>query len=340
MFLAAAAFLPLNFAPPACAQATTSAAWSVTIVLPPKVVAGHPASLAVFGADGRLAPGITVDIGKGQQVTTDASGRAIFTALAGSSVVLARASGTSTAALVDPEVPAPASARLSVAPFLSVRDRFSICASGFRADPDSNRVVLNDERAIILAASPECLVALPGPKSTPGPVKITSETESAELSAASTLVSILFESPQPPPVAERKSRLVVQVVGSDQPLSIAVENQTPGVLRFLHGDRQSLRTTGGQPNSAEVDVQALRTGDYSFHARLLPVSDPATARRFLEAATPLARRDLQRRLKSLASRIERHPRDIEKIRLELDRIISVTIEGDLRTLLDAARSAL
>jgi hypothetical protein len=340
MFLAAATFLPLAFPRLARAQATTSAAWSVTIVLPPKVVAGRPVSLAVFGADGRLAPGITVDIGKGQQVTTDASGRAIFTALGGSSVILARASGASAAALVDPEAPAPAAARLSVAPFLSLRDRFSICASGFRAEPDSNRLVLNDERALILAASPECLVALPGPNSTPGAVKITAETESAELSAASTLVSILFESPEPPPVAERKSRLAVQVVGSDQPISIAVENQTPGVLRFLRGDRQSLRTSGGQPNSADVEVQALRTGDYSFHARLLPVSDPATARRFLEAAMPIASRDLQRRLKNVVSRIERHPRDIEKIRLELDRIISVTIEGDLRTLLDSARAAL
>jgi len=340
MFLAAAAFLPLIFAPPARAQATTSAAWSVTIVLPPKVVAGRPASLAVFGADGRLAPGIPVEIGKGQQVTTDASGRAIFTALAGSSVVIARASGASAAALVDSEAPPPASARVSVAPFLSLRDRFSLCASGFRAEPDSNRLLLNDERALILAASPECLVALPGPKSAPGAVKITAETQSAELSAASTLVSLVFDSPQPPPIPERRSRLVVQVVGSDQPLAIVVENQTPGVLRFLRGDRQPLRTSGGQPNSAEVEVQALRTGDYSFHARLLPVSDPATARRFLEAAMPLAARDLQRRLKNLAGRIERHPRDIEKIRLELDRIISVTIEGDLRTLLDSARASL
>lgn len=322
------------------AQSALSTTWSVTIVLPPKVVAGRPASLAVFGADGRLAPGVSVDLGKNQQVTTDASGRAIFTALADVGVILARASGASAAALVDPEPSSPASPPLSVAPFLSVRDRFSICGSGFRAEPDSNQVLLNGEHALILAASPECVVALPGPKSTPGPVKIVAETASGELTAASTLVSLLFESPPSPPVVERKSRLDVQVVGSDQPLSIVVENQTPGVLRFLRGDRQELRTSGGQQNAADVEIKALRTGDFSFHARLLPVPDLVTARRYLAAAQPIAGRDLQRRLKKLAAQLDRHPRDIAQLRLELDSILSVTIEGDLRTLLDSARTAL
>jgi hypothetical protein len=322
------------------AQSAASATWSVTIVLPPKVVAGQQATLAVFGADGSLAPGVVVDLGKNQKVTTDASGRALFTAPAAGGVVLARASGASAAALVDPGAPPPAAPALSVAPFLSVRDRFSICSSGFRAEADANRILINGERALILAASPECVVALPGPKATPGAVMITAQTASGELTAASTLVSLLFESPQPPPVVERKSRLVVQVLGSEQPLSIVVENQTPGVLRFLRGDREELRTTGGAQNSAEVEIQALRTGDFSFHARLLPVPDPITARRYLEAAQPLAGRDLRHRLKKLANRLARHPRDIPKVRLELDGILSVTIEGDLRTLLGSARSAL
>ena len=340
LVLAAASSLLSGSSPLARAQSASSATWSVTIVLPPKVVAGQQATLAVFGADGRLAPGVAVDLGKNQQVTTDASGRALFTVPADGGVVLVRASGAAAAALVDPNAPSPAQPALSVASFLSVRDRFSICSSGFRAEADANQILINGERALILAASPECVVALPGPKATPGPVHITAQTASGELSAASTLVSLLFESPDPPPMVERKSRLAVQVLGSDQPLSIVVENQTPGVLKFLRGDREELRTAGGSQNSAEVEIQALRTGDYSFHARLLPLPDPVTARRYLEAAQPLAGRDLHRRLKNLANRLARHPRDIPKVRLDLDSILSVTIEGDLRTLLDSARSAL
>ena len=46
----------------AIAQSAT-AVKAVSIVLPPKVVAGRPATLAVLGADGRLAPNVAVDLG-------------------------------------------------------------------------------------------------------------------------------------------------------------------------------------------------------------------------------------------------------------------------------------
>src|SRR5271166_4292735 len=61
------------------AQSTSATTWTVSIVLPPKLVAGQPATLAVLGVDHRLAEGITVDLGKGQRVKTDRTGRAFFT---------------------------------------------------------------------------------------------------------------------------------------------------------------------------------------------------------------------------------------------------------------------
>src|ERR1700685_2580382 len=67
-------------APAAPAQSTAATTWTVSIVLPPRLVAGQPATLAVLGVDGRLADGITVDVGKGQRVKTDKTGRAFFTA--------------------------------------------------------------------------------------------------------------------------------------------------------------------------------------------------------------------------------------------------------------------
>ena len=322
------------------AQSTPGAAWSVTIVLPPMVVPGHPATLAVFGADGRLASGVTVETGRDQRVTTDGTGRAVFPAPSGGSFLLAKASGTASAALMGAETSSGNSRTITVAPMISLKDRFSICGGAFRGDADANRVKINGERALILGASPECLVALPGPKALPGPAIITVQTADVQWTAATTLVSLDFDSPQPALAPEKKSKLIVRAKGVEEPLRIVVENQTPGVLRFARGDTQELRTSGGPNNFAEVDVQAIRSGDFSFHARLVSSPDLVIAQRYLRAAEPLAPKDLQHRLREFAERLARHPKDSEKVRRQLDQVISSTISSDLRTLLEAAAAAL
>src|ERR1700691_571198 len=86
---------------PVPAQAPAPA---VSIVLPPRLLANAPATLAILGADGHLAPGVPVDIGNGQRVVTDATGRASFTAPSDGAFI-ATASGVSAAALVDATVP-------------------------------------------------------------------------------------------------------------------------------------------------------------------------------------------------------------------------------------------
>ena len=194
-------------------------------------------------------------------------------------------------------------------------------------------------RALILAASPACLVVLPGPKSSPGPVVVTVQTGDTQRTAASTLVTLEYDSPAAM-VPGKKTKLAVRVRGTGQSLRIVVENQTPGVLRFVRGDTQEVRTSGGVNNFAEIEVQPVRSGDYSFHARLVPPPDPSAAQRYLRAAEPLAPKDLQHRLRDFADRLARHPNDSEKIRRQLDRVISSTIAGDLRTLLQAAEAAL
>jgi hypothetical protein len=330
----------LLFKLPSQAQSTANATWSVTIVLPPIVVAGHPATLAVFGADGRLASGVTIDIGRGERVTTDATGRAAFTAPPDGSFVLAKSSGAASAALMDADAPSGNGQKIDVPPVISLRDRFSICGGAFRGDADANRVKINGERALILGASPECLVVLPGPKASPGAAVITVQTGEAQWTAATTLVSLEFDPPQPALMPGKKSKLVVRAKGLDQPLRIVVENQTPGVLRFDRGDTQELRTSGGENNFAAIQVQAIRSGDFSFQARLVSAPNLANAERYLQAAEPLAPKDLRHRLKDMAARLERHPKDSEKVRLQLDRVVSSTIGGDLRTLLEAAEAAL
>jgi hypothetical protein len=330
-----------SVAPRSLAQTAATNAWSVAIVLPPKVVAGHPATLAVFGVDGRLASGVAVELGKDQRVTTDATGRADFTVAHDiGGVLIAKASGSSAAALVDPAGRAEAGAKISVPPFVSIKDHFAICGGSFRGDADANHVKINGDPALVLAASPECLVLLPGPRLIPGAAQISIEVAGGQVTAATTLVSLHYEPPQPPLAPEKKSRLAVAVQGTEQPLSLTLENQSPGVLRFLRGDSQEVRSSGGAQNSASVDVQAIRSGDFSFRSRLESAADLAAAARYLEAAVPLAPKDLQHRLKNFADRLAKHPSDAPKIRREVEKIAGGTIEGDLRTLLKAAADSL
>jgi hypothetical protein len=332
-------------ATPACAQETEpNTTWAVTIILPPRLVAGQPATLAILGVDGRLAEGVTVEVGalsgSVQRVKTDKTGRAVFEAPSDAGVLIAKASGGSAAALIDAPASSGASPSLALAPVISTQDQFSICGGQLQGDEDSNHVVLNNDPALVLAASPECLVILPGPRVIPGPAKISIQSATVQWNLTATLVALVFDPPFPALVPEKKSHLTVHVQGSDRPLAIEAQNKTPGVLQFLRGDVQVLHTSGGSQNLATIEVQAIRSGDFSFHARLLSPPDVAAARRYLEAAQPRAPKDLERPVKNLEDRLRHHPRDTEKASTELDAILAASISGDFRTLLASARASL
>jgi len=322
------------------AQTGSPTAWAVTLVLPPKLVAGAPATLATLGVDGKLAPHIAVEFANGERVESDATGRAFFTVPASGGFLIARASGTSVAALVDSQSPASAPPPITIAPAVSLRDHFSICAGGFRGEAELDRVLINGELALVLAASPECLVVAPGPKATPGAATISTKTSSGRQEATTSLVSLDFVPPNPPLTPGNKEWLILRARGSDQRLRVVMENESPGVIHFEKGDAQELTTSGGETNAAEIRVEAVRSGDFSFRARLAPVPDLETARRFLEAAAPLAPHNLQGSLKKMAGNLARHPRDSAKVQSQLQQILSITMAGDFRTLLEAAQSAL
>jgi len=303
-------------------------------------MAGHPATLAVLGVDGKLAPDVTVDLGNGQSVTTDRTGRALFTAPPTGDYLLAKASGASVAALVDPAAGASEPHATALPAVVSVRDRFWICGAGLRGDADANSVTINGQPAIVLAASPICLVALPGPKAEPGRASLSIEAPGVKWSATTTIVSLEFEAPNPALKPGQKGQLKIHVRGSNQKLGIVVQNQTPDVLRFPRGDLQALLTSGGAENVTGLRVQAVTSGDFSFRARLVPAADAAAAERYLLAAEPLAPKELQREILDMADRLEHHPRNAQTVRARLQKIVRNTMTGDFRTLLEAAQSAL
>jgi len=335
-------FVAFNASLPAPAQtnANPSTTWTVTIVLPPRLMAGHPATLAVFGVDGKLAPGVNITLSDGQALMTDRTGRATFTVPTSGEYLLAKGSGASVAALIDPATGASEPKETTAPPVISLRDRFWVCTAGLRGDGDANSVRINGEAALVIAASPECLVALPSSKAAAGPATISIEAPGVEASAKATLVALEFDAPQPPLVPGKKSRLEVRVRGSEQKLGLVVDNVTPGVLKFALGDSQEVMTRGGPQNSAALDVQAIRSGDYSFRARLIPTPDPAVAQRYLWAAAELAPEDSRGDLRGFAKRIARHPRDLPTVRVQVGEILTQTIASDFRTLLNAAWEAL
>jgi hypothetical protein len=322
------------------AQSNPNAIAGVTIVLPPRLMAGHPATLAVLGGDGELAPAVTVSLGNGETVTTDRTGRALFTAPASGDYLVAKASGATAAALIDPAVGASEPSTTTLPAIISVRDRFWVCTAGLRGDADANSVKIDNEPALILAASPECLVALPSPKTELDAAVVVIAAPGTQATANATLVALEFEAPQPALLPGKKSRLSVRVRGSEQKLAIVVENETPGVLRFLRGDEQELRTKGGAQNVAELDVQAIRSGDYSFRARLLTAPDAALAQRYLQASAALAPKEMQGELRGYARRLARNPSNTQAVRAAVGRALKQTGSGDLRALLSAAWEAL
>jgi len=325
----------------ALASTLPATSQTVTIVLPPKLMAGHPATLAVLGVDGRLAPAVNVELGDGQTITTDRTGRAVFQVPAAGDYLLAKGSGVETVALVDPAVAQTEPRAVVLPPIVSLNERFWICSAGLRGDADEDSVKINGQPALVLASSPICLVAWPGPNAQPGGAAVSVEAPGVQSSAMTTLVSLEFSPPNPPLNPGQQGRLVIRALGSSEKIEIVAQNRTPEVLRFTRGDTQEIVTGGGPENLAMVSVEAISSGDFSFSARVRPTPDLVSAGRYLWAAVPLAPKDLKRKVAELARQLaQQRSRDVRALRTKVQQLAQDTMAGDFQTLLEAAEAAL
>ncbi len=261
-----------------------------TLLLPPKVVAGAQATLAVLDSLGRLLPNIEVDLPAGQKAVTDKTGRALFKAPAEPGTLVAKISGHSISASaavvlppVDPPPPSPGAGSgsgatagpgaASVASYphaVALHDRFTVEGYGFLGTADSNHVSLNDVPCLVVASSPASLVALPGPQLPVGDVSLHITAGGAD--AGKFLVSAVlleFSGPTEAVTAGSVGTLVVHAHGTMQPLLLEVRNSSPGVIQLSKGNVQRVKTSGGEDNSALVEVKFLTGGDYSVSARLI-----------------------------------------------------------------------
>jgi hypothetical protein len=343
-FAAVASLLALSFSPARANSAQTQAAPfsspAITIVLPPRLMATHPATLAVFGADGKLAAGVTVALSDGESITTDRTGRAHFTAPASAKYLLVQTAGTIAATLIDPASGASEPKSATVPPFVSLRESFWLCGPGLQGDAAADSITINSHPALVLAASPECLATIAPPGVAAGPASIDVTAPGVHWTVSTTFVSLAFEAPHPALQPTQKGRLTIRVHGSRAKLDLVIENTSPDVLRFVRGDVQQVRTSGGANNFASAEVQANRSGDFTFRARVVPPPDPLIAARYLDAAAPYASHDQRRAIEKLAQRLSHHPRNVTSERRDLTRLLDQAVPGDERTLLAAAYSAL
>ena len=165
-----------------------------TIILPQKLLAGDPATLAVLDAAGRVISGAVVELSTGQKVTTDAAGRALFVAPSDAGTMTARilgqknaASSAVVAAPRPPETPPVKDSpdqhhsSLSFPRFITLHDQFTIEGTGFNGRADANHVLVADQPCLVVASSPLELVVLPGLHIPVGPVSLRVRTNGQDL---------------------------------------------------------------------------------------------------------------------------------------------------------------
>lgn len=253
------------------------------IILPPKLVAGAPATLAVVDGLGRLMSNIEVELPGGQKVTTDATGRAMFVAGGQPGVLVAKISESAVSASAEIVASGDSSAKaapagaatvtrlLSYPRALAIHDRFTLEGSGFRAAADSNRVFLNGDPCLIVASSPVALVVLPGPHVPVGDVTlhvVSGGVDAGQFPVSAVLLE--FSGPSEAVNAGSIGKLIVRARGTTEPLLVEVRNGSPGIIQLSNGNVQRLKTSGGEENIAPVEMKFMNGGNYSVTARLLP----------------------------------------------------------------------
>ena len=332
---------------------------SKTVVLPQRLVAGQPATLAVVGPDGRLLPGAEVEFSGEVHRTTDSTGRATFQAPRQPGVMLVRLAdgGATGSAVVEAAAPSPPDGvQVHQLPRVALlNEKFHVSGTGFRGEADANQVRLGDQPAVVLAASPVSLVVIPGPGCTPGPAQFLLEVDGRSPGPFPIrLVTLELILDQPRLAAGERASLRVRAVGTDEPLVIEARNLTPGVVRLVDGEVQRVTTRGGAENVASLRVEGVRPGDYSVSLRLIRsasgLPDTESSRRHLLAARTMAPQGCGNNLSKceawfarvdrLIGLLEENPQNALKVRNELEKMLAEQPEGEFGRLLEAAWRAL
>ncbi len=314
---------------------------AAAILLPPRLAVGEPATLAVLDDEGKLLAGAEVEFpggpsaggvfGGGVRVSTDDTGRARFTAPAQTGVLLARVPGSSvraSAIVLDvPDSLAAGPEIHSVPSFVALHDRFTVVGTGFSADADTNALTLGGQPALVLAASPLALVALPNPRAERGESELTIEVGGRSSGPVRvTLVALEIASGKTRLAQRERGVLEIRVRGSAQPLELEARNLTPDTIGLVGGDIQRIRTRGGAANVAQIEMTGRSGGEFAVSVRLVPgpagLPSAEALRQALLQAYRVAPREWAPRVSRLLALLRDDPQNVIRLRNELERILA------------------
>jgi hypothetical protein len=320
-----------------------------TIVLPQRLIAAQPATLAVLGPDGRLLPGAEVEFSGGVRLTADETGRVVFRAPRQPGVFFVKlaggAAGASATVAAAPDPPADAVQVLRLPRVIPLGEKFEVSGSGFRGEADANRVQLGDKPAAVLAASPVALVVIPPSDCTPGPAQIQIEVDgrsSGSLPVRVVALELVLDKDRL--TQGENAQLRIRVRGTEERLEVEARNLAPDVLRLRDGDVQRVTTRGGPDNEASIRVEGVRPGDYSISLRLVRsvtgLPDTEACRQHLLSARAIAPEAWYPRLDRLVALLDESPQNSLRVRNELEKILGDIPPGEFGRLLEGAWRAL
>jgi hypothetical protein len=256
-------------------QDAPAASGARILLLPKRIVMGEKATLAVLDANGRLTPAVTVNLSTGEQVVTDATGRARFSAPANPGVIYAtigkRPERVYTTILTHTEAPASPTQVALVPRFASLADRFELSGSGFCGDADENRVRVGGKAGLVLASSPAYLIVLPPEDLTFGAATVEiscGQQSSAPFSLS--FVELSLEANSSPLSPGEHRALTVRVHGTDSKVPLQARNLAPAVARLAGGKGEEISSTGGPDNYARFDLVGMGRGNFAVAIQLVP----------------------------------------------------------------------
>ena len=325
-------------------QAEPAASPRASIVLPPVLVAGKPATLAVLDTQGRPAAGTQVSLGGDVVVTTDATGRAALAAPDAQGVLIVKlVNGTAEASAT--VVAAPASdvpPRIDSSPrLLLLRDRFTIRGTGFRGAADENRVLLAGQPAAILAASPAAIVALPNPRTPLGDTQLRVEVAAGGVETGPvSVIALELTAGRAKGLPGQTGEIRVDALGTDRPVDFEVRALPANRIDLAKGNPARGRTSGGKTNTATLTFVFREPGEFSLEVRQLPpplgLPDTEAARRELEEARRVAPADQAKHVEHVIELLDKHPQDVTQARDAVEKMLAKKPEGAFGLHLEAA----
>ena len=305
-----------------------------SIVLPPRLAAGQPATLGVITLDGRVAPFAAVNLPDGKRIITDETGRARFKApdTEGAFLVKLPDSDAMAAAAV---VKAPTNSQFQMAQaprFVSLHDYFPVYGSGFRGEAEQDHVTVGGQTALVLAASPLSLAIVPAPETPVGTGTIAIEAAGRAQADTLSVIDLSFGTATGLILPGKKVSVSVLASGTERPLAIEIRNLSPDSVQLPDHDAMLIKTHGGPENTAVFNMEGIAAGNFSLAANLASNSgmpDVVAARQFLQAAAALAAPAQRKRAIELSERIEKQPNDAAKVSEKLQKLFLKPLSGEL-----------